>query len=244
MQGNHQGALRGFTTLAGRRGAISNAAFFLIAVLMLATAALLRPMCTSQATADEPRAATTAEEEKMASEYKRASVFLSHCEYEQAKVILEHLVKESERLYGAEHPKTLWQRHELGAAYLKARDFSKAEAQFREVWKLRTKVLGPKHADTLLSHFQLALSLCSQHKHPQAEAEYRLVLADEERILGPDHVLTLQTDFRLAQCLEMQGRVADARVFAFRAYEGAKTRFGETSVEFITYRMLWRQLQE
>jgi hypothetical protein len=226
----------------GRRGpALQNIAF-IVRILISSALMLTLPMCTPRAKAGEAKSNANAAHLDFGN--KQAQVFLSHCDYVKAQALLRTLVKEATRYYGPEDPKTLWQRHELAAAFLKAHDYQQAEVEFRSVWKLRTKVLGPKHADTLLSRFQLAVSLCSQHKHQEAETEYRAVLADEEQALGLTHAQTLQTDFRLAQCLQMQARFGDAKAFASRAYEGSKERFGETSVEFLTYRMLFRQLQD
>lgn len=214
----------------------------IISALTLSGTLLLGLMCAPQAKADVPK--SSIEARQLDDKNKEARASLSHGDYVKAEALFRTLVKQTTQTFGAEHPKTLQQRHDLAEALLVARYYGEAETEFRNVWKLRVKVLGPKNADTLLSHFQLAVSLCSQHRHLEAEAEYRTVLSDEEQVLGINHAQTLQTDFRLAQCLQMQGRFADAKAFASRAYEGAKERFGESSVEFLTYRMLWRQLQD
>lgn len=53
------------------------------------------------------------------------------------------------RVLGAEHPATLWTRHNLAGVQAQRGDLAGAEAEYRAVLTGQTRVLGADHPDTL-----------------------------------------------------------------------------------------------
>jgi hypothetical protein len=96
---------------------------------------------------------------------------------------------------------------------------------------------------TTLNHRQeFALALFTERKFPEAENEYHAILDAQDRSMGIDNVGSLETSVRLAQCLQMQGKITEARPFAWRAYQQAARMFGEPSMETVRCKLLWAQL--
>ena len=82
----------------------------------------------------------------------------------------------------------------------------------------------------------------AQAKYGEAEGQYWAVLNARERGLGPEHADTLLSLYSLALCLIRQGRLADAKEFAWRAMVGRRKILGPTHPEALNSDHLYNWL--
>ena len=137
--------------------------------------------------------------------------------------IYRNVLAHRERILGADHPDTVWTRHEL--AWLAACDghWAEAEAAYRTVLDVRRRTLGCEHADTLMTRHELAWAIANQGRAQEAEQLLIIVLAARQGVLGEEHPRTLWTRHELAWAIANQGRWAEAEA-AYRDVLDARCR--------------------
>lgn len=92
-----------------------------------------------------------------------------------------------EKLFGPDHPNTLFNVDNLGITVEYLGQSEKPKAMFRQALRIREKTLGPDHPDTLLNVGKLGDVLQSRGEYEKAESMYRSVREGWEKVLGPIH---------------------------------------------------------
>jgi TolA-binding protein len=137
-------------------------------------------------------------------------------QYSEAERLFREVLKERERMLGAEHADSLETRSQLEDALYYQGKYAEDEEQIRILLALKEKALGLEHPDTLKTRNNLGALLFAEGKYAEAETEFRGVLKLKEKVLGPEHRDTLGTRNNLASTLAAQGKYAESEA-QFRA---------------------------
>jgi len=119
---------------------------------------------------------------------------------------------------GPAHPEVATIYNNLGAAYLKLKEWRKADAAYEKAVALRLATLGPTHPDTAATKTGRALALNKLERYAQAETLLREAIAVLAEELGSDHWRTANTQHYLGVVLMNQQRFEDAEQEMRRAY--------------------------
>ena len=128
----------------------------------------------------------------------------------QAIAVGEPLLKDAERLLGADHPDTLNSRDNLADAYREAGRATEAIPLHEQTLAARQRLLGPDHPHTLTSRDNLALAYREAGRATEAIPLHEQTLGARDRALGPDHPHTLTSRDNLARAYREAGRAAEA----------------------------------
>ncbi|MET8281884.1 tetratricopeptide repeat protein, partial [Micromonospora sp. NPDC005174] len=79
--------------------------------------------------------------------------------YDDAETAYCEVLATQTRVFGTEHPETLYTRHNLAVVLYRQGRYGEAETAYCEVLATRTRVLGTEHPDTLKTRHGLALIL-------------------------------------------------------------------------------------
>ncbi len=118
------------------------------------------------------------------------------------------------RVFGPEHPDTLFSMNNLAVSYDGLGKHAQAEALFNQTLDLKRRVLGPEHPSTLNTMNELAGAYVSQGKYAQAEPLYKQTLEIRRRVLGPENRDTIETATNLARGYQEQGNFAASESLA------------------------------
>ncbi|KAI4172946.1 MAG: hypothetical protein LQ343_003233 [Gyalolechia ehrenbergii] len=112
-----------------------------------------------------------------------------------------------ERVYGPNHPETLWNQGYQGRAKNRYGDFEAADTLLQAVADKCGEVLGLMHPDTLMAMNGVAINAAeiSLEGVKKAVDLGRKVLAARIEIFGPDHINVLETQGDLAYFLDIIG---------------------------------------
>ncbi len=175
-----------------------------------ASAALVPPAGPVPPGAPVPPHAAVPGNVPLEQEFQVANEHLEQRRAELALALADHVVRERERLLGAEHPASLAARHLLGRTLYELDREPEALPLLTSAAQGRTRVLGQRHPDTLASWHLVATSLFMLGRHAEALPVAAGVLADREAALGPQNPATLETRGTLAWTLHMLDRNQEA----------------------------------
>ena len=96
-------------------------------------------------------------------------VYYDQGQYSDAERVFREVLKERERLFGAEHADTLETRSQLENALYYQGKYAEDEEQVRILLALKGKVFGPEHPDTLKARNSLGALLFAEGKYSEAE---------------------------------------------------------------------------
>jgi len=136
------------------------------------------------------------------------------------------MLKEQERLRGAEHPETLRSINNLANLLRDKGDYAEAESFYRRALTGREKTLGSEHQHTRVTEICLAILLKLKGDYKGAEPLLRHALASDEEESGPDHPDTLGSVNNLAVVLYEQGDYSGAEPLYRRALAGREKALG------------------
>jgi tetratricopeptide (TPR) repeat protein len=153
------------------------------------------------------------------------------------------VVRLDEKLLGPEHPNTLATRSGLADVLLHQSKYAEAEAENRVLLKLQEKVLGPDHPETLGTRKGLAVILGKQDRYDEAAVIFSDLLPKFEKAYGIEHPVTLNLCYEYAECLNGQGKLAQAKDLARRAAEGAGNVLGPDHPDTRKYETLLHDLE-
>jgi len=111
---------------------------------------------------------------------------------------------------GPAHPEVATTYNNLGALYLKSKQWEKAADAHRRALDLRLAMLGSAHPNTSASQLGLALALNKLGKLKEAESLLRSALAGLTESLGAGHWRTANVRYYLGVILQGQGRKEEA----------------------------------
>ena len=143
-------------------------------------------------------------------------VYYDRGQYSDAERLFREVLKERERVLGAEHADTLAARNNLEDALYYQGKYAEDEEQIRILMALKEKALGPEHPDTLKTRNNLGTLLFAEGKYAEAETEFRAVLKLKEKVLGSEDGDTVSTRNNLASTLAAEGKYAESEA-QFRA---------------------------
>ncbi|AGS73886.1 hypothetical protein B446_35638 (plasmid) [Streptomyces collinus Tu 365] len=122
----------------------------------------------------------------------------------------QHMILESERLRGGEHPDTLTARGNLASSYQQAGRTSEAIQLLEQVAADTKRLLGSEHPHTLTARGNLAASYQQAGRTSEAIQLLEQVAADRERLQGSEHPHTLTAHANLAATYRQAGRTSEA----------------------------------
>jgi len=135
-----------------------------------------------------------------------ASVLERQNRYDEAERLYREALEIQERVFGREHPDTLFSMNGLGALFMTIGQYDRAALLFRETLRIRRRVLGDDHPETLNSKRNLAALYEEQGRYDDAESLFREVVDDRRRILAADHPDLLSSQDDLARVLNARNR--------------------------------------
>ena len=107
--------------------------------------------------------------------------------YDQALLVAQRLVEQSEKIFGADHLLVADSLNTLAGFYFRKGDYAQAELLVQRSLAIREKALGPDHLDIAASLNNLANLSYRKGDYPRAELLHQRALAIREKALGPDH---------------------------------------------------------
>jgi tetratricopeptide (TPR) repeat protein len=137
-------------------------------------------------------------------------------QYSEAESLFREVLRERERMLGAEHTDSLEARSQLETALYYQGKYAEDEEQIRLLLSLKEKALGLEHPETLKARNNLGALLFAEGKYAEAETELRAVLELKEKVLGPENRDTISTRNNLASTLAAEGKYAESEA-QFRA---------------------------
>ncbi|KAI9759277.1 MAG: hypothetical protein M1840_003498 [Geoglossum simile] len=155
-----------------------------------------------------------------------ASLYKSHCRYQDAEVMYQQALTGYEKALGPEHTSTLGTVGNLGILYSDQGKLTEAEAMYQRALTGYEKALGPEHTSTLISVHNLGILYRNQGKLAEAEAMYQRALTGKEKALGPEHTSTLMTVNNLGLLYSDQGKLTEAEAMYQRALTGYEKALG------------------
>ncbi|MCP2336332.1 serine/threonine-protein kinase [Actinomadura rupiterrae] len=197
--------------------------------------AMLKPDAAPGAPALAPPAPPSVPLEQ---EFQVAGEHLEQQRAELALALADHVVRERERLLGAEHPATLDARHLLGRVLYELDREPEALPVLTATAQARTRVLGQRHADTLASWHLTATCLFMLGRHADALPIAAGVLADREAALGPQDPAALESRSTLAWTLHMLERDQEAMAVAQALLPAQVATLGEQHEDTLDTRQL------
>jgi serine/threonine protein kinase/tetratricopeptide (TPR) repeat protein len=126
--------------------------------------------------------------------------------YDEAAEVYLQAADITRRTRGAFHPETATAYNNLGALYLKTRDWDKADAAFRQAIAIRTTAFGADHPHTAQAERSRAEALGRMGRLGEAERLLRNSVATYEQSLGPEHWRTANAQLYLGWVLALEGR--------------------------------------
>jgi non-specific serine/threonine protein kinase/serine/threonine-protein kinase len=128
--------------------------------------------------------------------------------YKPAQSLLEQVIAERQRLFGADHPSTLAAQHDLATAYKRLGD-ERALPLARRTYEARQRMLGCDHEDTVASLDEYANQIL---RSDPAEAERLTVdaLQRSRRAHGENARLTMAVACNLASIYRARGSLDQA----------------------------------
>jgi serine/threonine protein kinase len=126
--------------------------------------------------------------------------------YDEAAEVYLRAADITRRTRGAFHPETATTYNNLGALYLKTRDWNKADAAFQQAIAIRTSAFGADHPHTAQAERSRAEALGRMGRLGEAERLLRNSVATYEQSLGPEHWRTANAQLYLGWVLALEGR--------------------------------------
>ena len=158
--------------------------------------------------------------------------------YAESEKMLREAVAGFERLFGADHPDTLWARRNLVQNLDTQNRLPEAEAMQRENLETSRRIFGPDHVETRWGESILARILAQEKRYDKAETLYRGSLEGLRRTLGPDHGRTRSVMFNMASVLYVeQGDFAKAMPLLREVYETAIRIHDDNSAMGVAYNL-------
>ena len=167
-----------------------------------------------------------------------ASLHRSRNAYDLAEQQQAMIVETQTRVDGDDDPKTLAAMEMLANDLSLLRQRERSLQVRKQIYQRRKRVRGADDFITLNSRAEYCVALMRAGQLKAGEAEYRKLIAQEDR-LRPGDIYVSQYRIDLASFLQHQGRKADARREAEKAWRGfAKTLGKESSAAQNAWRML------
>jgi tetratricopeptide (TPR) repeat protein len=120
------------------------------------------------------------------------------------------LLRDCERILGADAPTTSTARRTLADAYSEIGRFDEAVALYLRNLAVQERLFGPDHPDTITARDDLALAHHRVGRLEEAIPLYERVLSDRYRVQGLDHPDTLASRLVLALVYDLTGRKDEA----------------------------------
>ncbi|MFC4911640.1 protein kinase domain-containing protein [Actinomadura gamaensis] len=174
----------------------------------------------------------------LAQEFRVAAEHLEQRRPELALALADHIVRERERILGAEHPAALDARHLLGNVLYELDREAEALPVLTAVAQARTRILGRHDPGTLASWHLVATSLFMLGRHADALPIAAGVLADREQALGTQDGATLESRSTLAWTLHMLDRDQEAMAVAQPLLQARAATLGEQHEDTLDTRQL------
>jgi serine/threonine protein kinase/tetratricopeptide (TPR) repeat protein len=130
--------------------------------------------------------------------------------FSRAHALMEHVLRDRVRTLGAENPKTLEAKSQMGWLLYREGHDAEAERLIRTTIDAQSRVLGPDDPATLESRDRLARILLRQAHYAQAEKLERELLAISTGRQGPENSHALRFMDGLARALAGQNRFPEA----------------------------------
>ena len=112
--------------------------------------------------------------------------------------------------YGLAHPEVANTYHNLGALYLKMREWQKAADASKRALDLRMATIGPDHPNTASSRMIVAMALSKLQRYAEAESLAREARASFSAALGADHWRVANAGYNLGTILQSEGKLHEA----------------------------------
>lgn len=145
------------------------------------------------------------------------AVTLSKTDPARAERLNEEAYSANSRIYGPEHPETLWVLTHLGLNSLAAGDVVTAERRLREAVAGFERNEAAPRVLAMGAKKGLARCLGEAGKASEARSIFEEVLASDERALGPQHPVLASDLAEYAEFLRREGDLSGARAALERA---------------------------
>ena len=137
------------------------------------------------------------------------------------------------RTRGDLHPETATTYNNLGALYLKTKEWEKADAAFQQAIAIRLSVFGPDHPHTAQALRSRAEALGRLGRLSEAEQLLRESVASYTGALGPEHWRTAFAQLYLGWVFALEGRRAEATREMNGAYVRLVKALGEDHIRAV-----------
>lgn len=124
---------------------------------------------------------------------------------ETEEMEIRSVLKEYERVLGAEHTETLRSRSNLVNALRAKGEYAEAREEQRKLLKIMARIAGPAQPEILVSRLDMAiLAMWTDDKPAKRLQKIRARILIEERVFGAEHPDTLRSRGALASVLFAQ----------------------------------------
>ena len=151
--------------------------------------------------------------------------------YDQALLLAQQALKQSETVFGPEHPLVADNLVYLARPYEAKGDYATAEVLLQRSLAIREKVLDPTDPNIALSLDELARLFYYKGDYAQAETSYLKSLAMREKALGADHLEVATSLNNLAVLYRSTGEYTRAEPLLIRSQEIREKILGPTHPE-------------
>lgn len=124
---------------------------------------------------------------------------LRYGDRQEAKQLLERVVRVREDASSPEHSAVLASKRSLAQAYSDIGEINKAKDFVEQIVKIRAETLRPEHPDRLASYHELARVYLALQEYDKAKNLLEQVVKIEAEILRPEHSDRLASQHQLAQ---------------------------------------------
>ncbi|MBB5345877.1 tetratricopeptide repeat protein [Tunturibacter empetritectus] len=147
--------------------------------------------------------------------------------FSRAHVLMEHILQDRVRTLGADNPKTLEAKSQMGWLFYREGHDAEAERLIRSTIDAQSRILGPENPSTLESRDRLARILLRQAHYAQAEKLERELIAISTRREGPENPQVLRFMDGLANALNGENRFVEAEAEYRQLLDGERRNLGE-----------------
>ncbi len=155
------------------------------------------------------------------------TTYMNLGKYKAAEPQFVKVLEICRRVWGEEHPNTLWSMGNLGEMYSRQGRYNEAEPLLVKALEGNRRVLGEEHPVTLNSTNRLGWLYYSQGRYNEAEPLIIKALEGRRRALGEEHPDTLVSMHNLGVLYCNQGRPNEAEPLLVEALEGKRRVLGE-----------------
>jgi eukaryotic-like serine/threonine-protein kinase len=147
--------------------------------------------------------------------------------FSRAHTLMEHILQDRVRTLGADNPKTLEAKSQMGWLLYREGHDAEAEGLIRSTIDAQTRLLGQENPSTLESRDRLARVLLRQAHYAQVEKLERELIAISTRREGRENPQVLRFMDGLANALNGENRFAEAEAEYRQLLDGERRNLGE-----------------